>query len=170
MRTILGIVVFFSSVIPTSAGPLYNLVFLLDGSGSLSPPDFTREKNFITAAAQGMMFGTNDTAASLISFATTTRIETNMTISKAAFVNASSNVTQLAGSSNFTAALNAAQNQLAQIQITVPERASAKQVIAIVGDGPANVDAAGVTPKLDELAANGVHIFSIYFADRKSVV
>jgi hypothetical protein len=163
MKAIIGSVVYFSLAVQTSAGPLYDLVFLLDGSGSLTSADFTKEKNFITAAAQGMMFGTNDTAAGLISFATTTRVEMNMTISKATFVNVSANVGQLGGNSNFTAALIAAQNQFAQIQVSMPERVTAKRVIAIVGDGPANIDAASVTPKLDELAANGVHIYSIYF-------
>lgn len=64
----------------------------------------------------------------------------------------------MGGSSNFTAALTTAQNQFASFG-----RSGAQKIIAVIGDGPSNIDAAGVVPKLDELAASGVHVFSIYF-------
>ena len=93
------------------AVPLFDVVFLLDESGSVANPTFAAEKNFAIETAKSLHFGPNDTAASLITQATSARVITNFTTSKPTFINSVSGVAKLGGSSNFTPGLTAAQNQ-----------------------------------------------------------
>jgi von Willebrand factor type A domain len=135
------------------AVPLFDVVILLDESGSVSNSTFAAEKNFATEKAQSLHFGPNDTAASLIIQATSARVITNFTASKQTFINSVSGVAKLGGSSNFTPGLTAAQNQFNN-----HGRAGAQKIIAIFGDGMAPEP--GMSAKLDELAASGVDVFA----------
>src|SRR5438270_12738323 len=84
----------------TGASPLYDIVYLLDESGSITSTDFTAEKNFVVQSANGLVFGTNDTAASLVLFASTARVGINLTTSKQSFLNVVNNAVQTTGSSD----------------------------------------------------------------------
>jgi hypothetical protein len=140
-------------VTPASADPLFDIVLLLDESGSVSAQTFTQEKNVAVDTANALTFGPNDTAASLIMHATSARTIQNFTTIKPTFINSVNNVAQALGSSNFTAGFTAAQNQFNNFG-----RAGATKIICVLGDG--QVGDAGLVPKLNELSASGVHIFS----------
>jgi hypothetical protein len=159
MRVLIAVSVMLVSV-PAAAGPPFDIVFLLDESGSIDANEFALEKDFIVRSANGLTFGADDVAASLIMFGTTPRLGVNLTTVKTNFINATNSAVRAMGNSDFTAALAAAQNQFASFG-----RPGADDVIAVVADGPANLDVAGLTPKLDELGAAGVHIFPIAAAD-----
>jgi hypothetical protein len=156
MKTLAAVVLLVALAGPAGAAPLFDIVFLLDESGSIDATRFNQEKNFAVQSANGLVFGANDTAASLIMHANSSRLIINMTTARQSFINAVNGTLAQGGSSNFTAGLTAAQNQFAMFG-----RPDAEKIIAVVGDGPANVDTANLVPKLDELAAQGVNIFSI---------
>jgi len=139
-----------------SALPLFDVVFLLDESGSISSSEFLVEKSFASDSANGLSFGPNDTAASLVLHGTVARTSINLTQNKQSFLNAVNAAAQVGGGSNFTAALLAAENQFDSFG-----RPGAGKIVAIVGDGSPNIDVAGLVPKLDELASEGVHVYSI---------
>jgi len=136
--------------------PFFDVVFLLDESGSISLTEFQQEKDFAIASANALSFGPNYVAASLVLHGSSARVGINLTQSRPSFVNAVNAAVPVGGSSDFTAALVAAENQFDSFG-----RPGASKIVAIVGDGPANLNVAGLAPKLDELASEGIHIYSI---------
>ena len=161
MRTAAAIFIFPLALLAAgaqhaTAAPMYDIVYLLDESGSIDATEFNQEKNFAVQSANSFIYGANDTASSLILHGNSSRLIINMTPNRPSFINATNGTARQGGNSNFTAGFTAAQNQFATFG-----RPDAFKIIAVVGDGPANVDTANLVPKLDELAAQGVHIFSI---------
>jgi uncharacterized protein YegL len=128
----------------------------LDESGSISSTNFTAEKNFAVQTANGFTFGPSGVAASLITYANSPRVITNFTTSKPTFVNYVNTTSQTGGSDDLTAALTAVQNQFTSFG-----RTNSYRILALLSDGFPNLNPTGIMPKLDELAAAGVHVFPI---------
>src|SRR4051794_21272922 len=90
-----------------AAVPRYDIIYLLDESGSMSGANFTAEKNFASNSANGLLFGPNDTAASLIEYAASPQFTLNFTTTKSVFLNTiNTSVVQSGGSTDLTAALS----------------------------------------------------------------
>jgi hypothetical protein len=86
-------------------------------------------------------------------------VNANFTTAKSSFINVVNTTTQMGGSSDMTAGLTAAQNQF-----TALGRPDAYRILAVLSDGTPNLNISGIAPKLDELAATGVHVFPIMVA------
>ena len=140
-----------------SGEPLFDLVILADESGSMSPEGFQEEKDFATETAAGLTFGPTDAAASLLLYGATPRSIIDLTTNKASFLNAVNNAHYAqAPDTDLAAGLT-----LALDQFTTHGRAGAHKILALLGDGRPDLNNSGIAPRLDELAAAGVHVFSI---------
>ena len=139
-----------------TAYPPFDIVYLLDSSGSISSANFTAEKNFALNSANGLGFGPTSLAASLITFANTASVKTNFTTSNTTFINIVNTTVQTGGTTDLTAGLTAALNEFTSFG-----RANKCRILALLTDGPPTLNPTGVSPKLDELAAAGIHVFPI---------
>lgn len=150
------------------AAQMLDVMFLVDGSGSLIDPDFTTLKNGTLGIANTLANGIPgagelpdpanppngtlpadllgaDLTVGLVQFATTAQLDLGLTGDLAAVDTALNNMSQLGGQTNHAAAL-----ELARTELAANGRAGAQQAIILLTDGVAN-ETTGFDPVTDAI-------------------
>lgn len=114
---------------PVCTAP-FDLMFVLDESGSISSQNFTLEKQFAISFAQSFTFGATATQGGIVMFSTNARLVRTLTPSLPIFTNTLNAVVQVSGQTDITEGLTLAQSHLA-----TSGRTGAQHVIVLVTDG-----------------------------------
>lgn len=161
------------------AAPMLDVVFLLDGSGSISAPDFalmtsapTGIVNTLAAGVPGIAPDPDllpaDVHVGLVQFATAATLDLGLTGNLAVVNAALSNMVQQGGQTNHAAAFAAGAAHLA-----ANGRAGAQQVMILLTDGDPTVPAApnpaaAAIAQADLAKASGILIFAVGIGNQVS--
>jgi hypothetical protein len=134
-----------------------DVVFLVDESGSVSPSEFSQERDFLVNFGNNVSFGPAYISAGIIEWAKTNRLVLPLTQFKSTFLHAAGSLTSNGGStSNLVPVLTAATNH-----IESAGRSNATRAIVILSEGSLTDDHATLTAKIDALASRGYDIFPV---------
>jgi Mg-chelatase subunit ChlD len=91
-----------------------DIMLVLDGSGSISPSNFTLMKNFAAGLVQSFSVGANTARFGVVQFSSTGkgRLETGLSTSQSAILSRIHNMAQLNGDTDIAEGLRLAQNEL----------------------------------------------------------
>lgn len=139
----------------------FDLVFVLDGSGSISPEDFLLEQQFVTTMLTEFVISPQFAQFGVIQFSSpgTAEIITPITDDQGAIIAAVTGMVQINGSTDIAEGLTFAVNEFA-----ASGRAGVPQVIVLVTDGVNNGPTNPVTVA-DAFKNSGGLIFSVGVGD-----
>jgi len=129
-----------------------DIVFLVDGSGSVSSSEFDTTRAFVEDVGLAINIAPNATNAAIIQFSSTAQVEIGLTDSEPAFLAANAAMSRIAGGTNFVNAFN-----LARTVLEASPRPLSNSVIVLITDGVAPDPSSVVDP----LKADGVTIVSV---------
>eukprot|EP00929_Paragymnodinium_shiwhaense_P023972 TRINITY_DN14881_c0_g1_i3.p1 TRINITY_DN14881_c0_g1~~TRINITY_DN14881_c0_g1_i3.p1 ORF type:complete len:1452 (+),score=373.81 TRINITY_DN14881_c0_g1_i3:134-4357(+) len=122
-----------------------DIVFVLDGSGSISEPDWLTVKEFVKSVAQNFEMGASDAAIGVVQFSMDARVECELMTEAKAFEACVDNIAQMKSVTYASQGFQYARDLLEQ-----SERAGHLQgrVVFYIGDGL--TDTKDVTPSINE--------------------
>jgi hypothetical protein len=109
-----------------------DLLFLIDGSGSISAGDFALEKKFVLSVINSFVVAPNKASVAAIQFASTTRTLTPFSTNMYNLIYAINTTAQLGGGTNTAAAVDAATSMFEESPQFIPD------ALIILTDGGAN--------------------------------
>ena len=130
-----------------------DLVFIVDGSGSIPPDDFSKQIEFVKAVVNNMTVSEDQTRIAMVQFSSAPQTEFNFLTDENQLQNQLNNVTQLFGSTNTGAAITYAYDNI----IFTGAREGVRIASIVLTDGFSFDDVA--TPS-DAMRANGVYMFA----------
>lgn len=142
----------------TQSGCLLDLMLVLDGSGSISPPDFELMKQFVSLMVEQFTIGPRDANIGIIQFSTTAELYLGLSDDPTRVKSSVKNMTQFGDMTNIAAAIDLAQAQF------VTRRAGIPRVIIVLTDGRHN-QAGNPVAQADIARAAGTAIFGIAVGD-----
>ena len=145
------------------AAPLLDIMVLVDGSGSVSNPDYETQRAAVQNLFDSFTIGAADAKFGLVQFSTGATLLSGLSDNAAALQNTLATMTQPFGQTNHGDAF-----QLANTELSTNGRAGARQAVIILTDGVANEPVGpGINPlshaigAADDLKANGIEIFGV---------
>lgn len=146
-----------------------DLVFVADGSGSISPADFLQIKQFIRTFVGNINVGSLGTRAALVQFSSegTGRVERTLTDNAATINTAINNMVQLVGSTDIQEGI-----QLAAAELQARGRPNTPRVIVLLTDGEHNQPGDPVLESTN-FKQSGGYVFTIAvgsFIDRNELI
>ncbi|MCB9437671.1 MAG: PD40 domain-containing protein [Anaerolineales bacterium] len=140
------------------SGCSMDLMLVLDGSGSISPPDFEIMKQFVDLMLSQFTIGPRDANVGVIQFSTTASLYLGLTDDPDKAHASIANMTQFGESTNIAAAIDLAQDQF------ITRRAGIPRVIVVLTDGRHN-ESGNPVAQADIARAAGTAIFGIAVGD-----
>lgn len=135
-----------------------DLMLVLDGSGSISEPDFEVMREFVRNMVASFTIGPRDANVGIIQFSTTAELYIELSDDAAAINAAVDNMTKFGESTNIAAAIDLAQAQF------VTRRAGIPRVIIVLTDGRHNQSGNPIV-SADRARAQGTAVFGIAVGD-----
>jgi len=143
---------------PTICGPTIcnapaNIIFLVDGSGSITATDFSTMKNFLLTIIQSFEIGTSSAEIGVIQFSDYPVTAVSLSANENDIVASIQSMSQIAGGTDLGSAINSAASML-----TNAYRSEIPNLLVILTDGSSSDDPIGpaTTAKAD-----GVEIFCV---------
>lgn len=146
------------------AAPMYDVMVLVDGSGSVSAPDFVTQVQSVQHLFDGFAIGPADNRFGIVQFGTAVSMSAGLSGNSAHLSNALANMSQAFGQTNHADAFT-----LAATEFAANARALAQQVVILLTDGIANVHAGGGSPlaaaidAANDLKSAGALVFAVGF-------
>ena len=147
-----------SAATTAQSGCSLDLMLVLDGSGSISAPDFAVMREFVRDMTSSFNIGPRDANVGIIQFSTTAELYTGLSDDPAVVSAAVDNMTQFGDSTNIAAAIELAQDQF------ITRRAGIPRVIVVLTDGRHN-EAGNPVASADISRAAGTAVFGIAVGD-----
>ena len=129
------------------AAPLFDVMVLFDGSGSIGAPDFETQRTAIQQFLDGFAIGNSANRFGLVQFGNSASVVSGLSGDAAQLSNALSSVVQDLGQTNHAAAFGEAANQFA-----LNGRTGVQQVVVLLTDGTPN-EPLGGSPLVSAIAA-----------------
>ena len=131
-----------------------DLVFIIDGSGSIPEADFAKQLQFVDALVANLTISPDQTRVAMVQFSTAAQVEFDFISDPNVLENQINNVTQLFGSTNTGAAISYAYDNIIQSGA----RSGVRVVQVVVTDGFSYDDVA--TPS-DAMRGHGIYMFAV---------
>jgi hypothetical protein len=167
-KLILPLVVFALAAPGVRAAPLFDIMVLFDGSGSISNSDYEDQRSLGQYLFNSLTVSPTDNQFGIVQFSTGVTLESGLNGNAASLTNALNNMNQSFGQTNHADAFTTAHNEL-----TVNGRAGAQQVVILLTDGNANEP--GGNPLLDAFNAaealknDGALVFGMGFGNNVDI-
>ena len=143
------------------AAPLFDVMVLIDGSGSVSVPDYETQMTAVQQFLDGFAIGNSANRFGLVQFGNSASLVSGLSGDAAQLSNARSSVVQDLGQTNHAAAFGTAANEFA-----LNGRTGVQQVVVMLTDGNPNVPTPGnplaaAIAAADDLKTDGALVFAV---------
>ena len=129
------------------AAPLFDVMVLIDGSGSVSAPDYETQRTAVQQFLDGFAIGNSANRFGLVQFGNSASLVSGLSGDATQLSNALSSMVQDLGQTNHAAAFGAAASEFA-----LNGRTGVQQVVVMLTDGNPNEPTSG-NPLADAIAA-----------------
>ncbi|MFN8557611.1 MAG: VWA domain-containing protein, partial [Dehalococcoidia bacterium] len=146
-----------SRQVPSQCAVQKDIMFVLDGSGSIASSDFNQAKNFLGQAVSGLTFGPGAVRGGIVEYSSSPTLVTGLTDNGAAFTSAAAGIAKSDGGTNTAAGISTAQAELAA---RGRPPADAQRMLILLTDGNSN-DRTATTQAAEAARNAGTTILAI---------